>query len=151
MRERTICRHEMARDLMRVYREVVSDCPNGTTQTEVYKLVVQHPAPRFYIDPRRAHLYINPMMRGDRSAINRLSQLKQQMYQDLYDVVLSLYQKKPFWGKSIFYVLKEAVLEPAPRFYIDWKRMEQIWTEKTIESRQAKYRKSGKPYEKIDD
>lgn len=133
---------------MRVYREVVADQPMGTTQTEVYKLVVQHPAQRFYIDPRRAHQRINMMMRGDMSAIESLSPLKQQMYRDLYNVVLALYQKKGFWGKSLYYVVKEAVLEPAPRFYIDWKRMEQIWREKTIETRQQKYKRLGRPYEK---
>lgn len=148
MRERTICRQEMTRDLMRVYREVVADQPMGTTQTEVYKLVVQHPAQRFYIDPRRAHQRINMMMRGDMSAIENLSPLKQQMYRDLYNVVLALYQRKGFWGKSPYYVVKEAVLEPAPRFYIDWKRMEQIWREKTIETRQQKYKRLGRPYEK---
>lgn len=135
-------------DLMQVYREVVNDCPMGTTQTEVYKMVVQHPAPRFYLDPRWAHQRINMMMRGDMSVISRLSPLKQQMYRDLYDVVMALYQKKAFWKKKPYYVLKEAVLEPAPRFYIDWKRMEQIWREKTIETRQQKYKRIGKPYEK---
>ena len=140
----------MTRDLMRVYREVYADCPMGTTQTEVYKLVVQHPAQRFYCDPRRAHEYINPMMRGDRTKLERLSPIKRQMYQDLYDVVMVLYQKKGFWGKSPYFVLKEAVLQPAPRFYIDWKRMEQIWREKTVETRQQKYKRIGKPYERKD-
>lgn len=150
MRERTLCREQMMRDLMQVYREVYCDCPRGTTQTEVYKLVVQHPAPRFYLDPRWAHQRISMMMRGDMSIISRLSPLKQQMYRDLYDVVMRLYQKKGFWNKSIYYVLKEAVLEPAPRFYIDWKRMEQIWREKTIETRQQKYKRIGRPYERKD-
>ena len=147
-RERTICRQEMARDLMRVYREVVENQPMGTTQTEVYKMVVKHQAPRFYIDPRRAHQRINMMMRGDMSGVENLCPLKQQMYRDLYEVVMRLYQRKGFWRKSVYYVLKEAVLEPAPRFYIDWKRMEQIWREKTIESRQAKYKRLGRSYEK---
>lgn len=141
MRERTICRRQMILDLMRVYREVVENQPQGTTQTEVYKLVVQQPAQRFYVDPRRAHQRINMMMRGDMSAIDGMSPLKQQMYRDLYDVVLRLYQKKAFWRKKPYCVVKEAVLEPAPRFYIDWKRMEQIWREKNVETRQQYYKK----------
>lgn len=133
---------------MKVYREVVADCPMGTTQTEVYNMVVQHTAPRFYIDARRAHLVISPMMRGDMSAIDRLSPLKRQMYLDLFDTVMRLTQKKGFWGKSTYFILKEAILEPAPRFYVSWKRMEQIWREKTIETRQQKYKRTGKAYEK---
>ena len=141
MRERTICREQMQNDLMKVYREVVADCPIGTTQTEVYNMVVQHPAPRFYIDARMAHLVISKMMRGDYSRLQQLKPLKQQMYRDLYDTVLNLSQKKGFWRKSLYYILKEAVLEPAPRFYIDAPRMGQIWREKTIETRQQKYKR----------
>lgn len=147
MRERTICREQMQNDLMKVYREVVADCPIGTTQTEVYNMVVQHPAPRFYIDARRAHLVISPMMRGDYSRLQQLKPLKQQMYRDLYDTVLSLSQKKGFWRKTLYFILKEAVLEPAPRFYIEATRMGQIWQEKTIESRQQRWKRLGKPYE----
>ena len=147
MRERTLCRRQMQNDLMKVYREVVADCPMKTTQEEVYDMVVNHPAPRFYVDPRRAHAVISPMMRGDRSALDRLIPLKRRMYEDLFSTVLMVSQKKNCWGKKLYYLLREAVLEPAPRFYIDAKRMGQIWREKTIETRQAKYKKIGKPYE----
>lgn len=147
MRERTFSRNQMCNDLMQVYREVVADCPNGTTQTEVYEQVVRHPAPRFYVDPRRAHVVISPMMRGDYRKLDRLNELKRQMYHDLYEVVMRLTQKKGFWGKSLYYILREAVLEPAPRFYISVTRMGQIWQEKTVETRQQKYKRIGKRYE----
>jgi len=147
-RERTICRKQMCNDLMQVYREVVNNCPMGTTQTEVYEQVVRHPAPRFYIDPRRAHAVISPMMRGDYSVLKSLNVLKRQMYHDLYDTVMRLSQKKGFWRKKLYYILREAVLEPAPRFYIDAPRMGQIWREKTIETRRQKYKRIDKPYEK---
>ena len=62
MKEQSLCRQQMSRDLMKVYREVYQDVPLGTTQTEVYEMVVAHPAPRFYIDPRKAHERISPMM-----------------------------------------------------------------------------------------
>ena len=65
----------MCNDLMQVYREVVADCPMGTTQTEVYEQVVRHPAPRFYIDARMAHLVISKMMRGDYSRLQQLKHL----------------------------------------------------------------------------
>jgi hypothetical protein len=146
MRERTLCRREMRRELMRVYREVVADCPQGTSQTEVYEKVVKHPAPRFYVDPRMAHLVISPMMRGDNSPLEKMGALKRQMYHDLYDVVMRLTQVKRFWHKSIYYILKEAVLEPAPRFYISADRMRMIWKEEVVETRQQKYKRIGRPY-----
>jgi hypothetical protein len=150
MRERTICRREMRRELMRVYREVVTDCPSGTTQMDVYQKVVEHPAPRFYVDPRRAHIVISPMMRGDHSKLEACGALKRQMYYDLYDTVMRLTQVKRFWHKSVYYILKEAVLEPAPRFYISKERMRMIWHEEVVETRQQKYKRIGKPYEKRD-
>lgn len=150
MKERTLCRQQMMKDLMQVYREVVENCPMGTTQTEVYQIVVEHPAPRFYIDPKRAHKWISPMMHGDRSALEVLSPLRRQMYQDLYDKVMEMSQRKGSWKKSLYYILKEAVLEPAPRFYINTTRMGQIWREKTTETRQQRYKRTGKPYEKRD-
>ena len=150
-KERTLCRRQMMNDLMAVYREIVPNCPQGTTQTEVYELVIQHPAPRFYIDPRRAHQVVSPMMRGDHSVLERLQPLKRQMYLDLYDKVMELSQKKGFWRKSLYYILKEAVMQPAPRFYINTTRMGQIWQEKTIETRQQRYKRIGKPYEKRND
>lgn len=151
MRERTMFRQQMMRDLMQVYREVVADCPQGTTQTEVYQMVVHHPAPRFYVDPRWAHSIVSPMMRGDRSRLEKMTPLKQQMYADLYDKVMELSQRKGFWRKSLYHILKSAVLEPAPRFYINTTRMGQIWWEKTIETRQQRYKRIGKPYEKRND
>lgn len=151
MRERTLCRQQMMIDLMQVYREVVVDVPIGTTQTEVYQMVVQHPAPRFYIDPRAAHVVISPMMRGNRTVLEKMKPLRQQMYRDLYDKVMEMSQRKGFWRKSLYFILKEAVLEPAPRFYIDSTRMGQIWRCKCEETRQQRYRRIGKCYEKRDD
>ena len=141
----------MMQDLMQVYREVVQNAPQGITQTEVYKIVVHHQAPRFYIDPRWAHTVISPMMRGDRSVLEKLNPLKRQMYLDLYDAVMRVSQKKGFWGKKLYRLLREAVLEPAPRFYISTTRMGQIWKEKTIETRQQRWKRLGKPYEKNHD
>ena len=130
MRESTLCREEMNNDLMRVFREVASsyECKNNW---EAWDMVVRHPAPRFYVDVRRAHQYLSPMTRGDRSQLQRLSPLKQEMYEALFDVVMRLWQKEKFCGRSLNYVLRFAVMEPAPRFYINKIRMGQIWREKT--------------------
>ena len=134
MREQTLCRQQMSRDLMKAYRDVVSEeLPQGITQTEVYDMVVAREAPRFYIDPRRAHQRIAKMMRGDYSDLEKLNPLKQMMYKDLFDVVMRLSHRKSY--KSLYAVLKDAVLENAPRFYISGERMAQIWRIKNEESR----------------
>lgn len=135
MRETTLCRKEMRHDLMKAYREVCADCPQGTTQIQVYEMVVNKPAPRFYIDPRSALQVLSPIMRGDRSALEQMKPLRQQMYEDLFDVVMRLSQKKDYWCKSLYVILKDAVLQPAPRFYINTMRMGQIWKAENIKLR----------------
>ena len=145
-----MCRQQMTQDLMNVYRDVYQDVPMGTTQTEVYRMVVQHPAPRFYIDPRMAHIRIAPLMRGDYSALERLKPLKRKMYMDLYDVVMRLSQKKGYWHRSLYYILKDAVLEPAPQFYISADSMRLIWKKKSEEDRQRRMRRFRRAYEERD-
>lgn len=136
MKQQTQCKEDMKRDLMRVYREVVQNhhCKN---QTEACQLVVQHEAPRFYVDAKWAHQRLSPLMRGDRSFLDekRGSALTRQMYLDLYDVVMRLSQKERFWGCSLHRILQFAVMEPAPRFYISADRMLQIYNEKIREQR----------------
>lgn len=111
---------------MRVFREVAASC-ECRNNMEAFEKVINHPAPRYYVDARRAHQYISPLCCGDRSRINKLSPLKREMYEQLFSTVQRLWQKNIFWGKSLNYVLQFAVLEPAPRFYIKKKRMHQIW------------------------
>ena len=124
----TIYREEMKRDLMKIYAEVASQY-SCQGQVEAYEKVVNHPAPRFYIDARRAYQNIAPLLRGDYSKLEKMNKLKQQMYRDLFEVVMRLTQKPRFWDKSPYYVVRYAVLEPAPRFYITGIRMGQIYNE----------------------
>lgn len=130
MKEHTNCRKEMEEDLMKVFREV-SASYECRCNDEAFRRVVEHPAPRYYIDARRAHQYISPLTRGDRSAIEKLSPLKRKMYEDLFETVLRLWQNSAYCGKSLSFVLQFAVLQPAPRFYIGHTRMCQIWQKRS--------------------
>ena len=136
-RETTQLKEEMKRDLMRVYNEE-SQNYSGYLQTEVYAMTVAHPAPRFYVDARRAHQHISPLLRGDRSGLEKMKPLRREMYEALLDVVMRLSQKEKYWGKSLYYILRQAVMEPAPRFYIEVPRMGQIWTEQTQKERKRR-------------
>ena len=151
MKQKTLFKEEMKRDLMKVYREV-ANTGHFRSQRDIYRSVVEHPAPRFYVDAKWAHQRLSPLMRGDRSFLEQSgSALARQMYLDLYDVVMRLSQKERFWGSSLYHILQFAVLEPAPRFYISADRMRMIWKEEVVETRQQKYKRIGKPYEKRND
>ena len=134
MKRKTVCKEEMRRDLMRVYRQVTAE---GTfrEQYEAYKHVVEHEAPRFYVDARWALQRISPMIRGDFSVLEKSSAMVRQMYYDLFDVVVRLSQKEKFRHQKLFRIVCEAVKEPAPRFYISADRMRQIWVEEVQKRR----------------
>ena len=129
MKARTHLRERMTSDLMRVYR-AVNEEGVYRNQVECYNAVVTHEAPRFYVDARWAQQRIAPMLRGDRSGIDKMNPLMRSQYEDLFEVVVRLSQKEKFWGTSLYYKLRHAVQEPAPRFYISPQRMGQIWREK---------------------
>lgn len=118
----------MKRDLMKVYAEVVSRY-NCRCQLDAYRETVRHSAPRFYVDPRWAVQRLAPMMRGDFSGLSGASPMTRQMYFDLMEKTIDLSRQSKFEGRSLHYIVRHAVLEPAPRFYIAEKRMAQIWRE----------------------
>lgn len=132
MPKTTAVHEEMKRDLMKVYREVVKNYEFKHNE-DAFDLVVRHPAPRFYVCSRRALQHLSPLTRGDRSGLEKLSPLKREMYEALFATVMRLWQEEKYWGQTLNYVLRFAVQEPAPRFYIGKDRMEQIWREKKDE------------------
>jgi len=123
------CRESMYDELMKVYCKILREC-DVRTQTEAFERTVRHPASRFFIDTRRAYQNIYPMLRGDYSRLEKMKPLRQEMYKALYDVVMRLSQKRQFWGKSPYYIVRFAVLEPAPRFYIGIEKMRKVFRER---------------------
>lgn len=128
MKQRTICKEEMRRDLMRVYRKVTSE-RTFKSQTEAFQCVVEHGAPRFYIDAKWALQRLSPMMRGDTSHLEKINPLARQMYEDLFNVVMAMKQKERYWTASLYGIIKDAVMQPAPRFYIKPDTMRHTWRE----------------------
>ena len=116
-------------ELMKVYCKVLREF-DVRTQTEAFERTVRHPASRFFIDTRRAYQNIYPMLRGDYSRLEKMKPLRQEMYKVLFDVVMRLSQKRQFWGKSPYYIVRFAVLEPAPRFYIGIEKMRKVFRER---------------------
>lgn len=123
------CRESMYDELMKVYCKVLREF-DVRTQTEAFERTVRHPASRFFIDTRRAYQNIYPMLRGDYSRLEKMKPLRQEMYKALFDVVMRLSQKRQFWGKSPYYIVRFAVLEPAPRFYIGIEKMRKVFRER---------------------
>lgn len=123
------CRESMYDELMKVYCKVLREF-DVRTQTEAFERTVRHPASRFFIDARRAYQNIYPMLKGDYSRLEKMKPLRQEMYKAMFGVVMSLSQKRQFSGKSPYYIVRFAILEPAPRFYIGVEKMRKIFRER---------------------
>ncbi len=80
--------------------------------------MVLQPAPRYYVSAKQALQIISPMMKGDFEKFNMMMPLKREMYRNLFDEVVKLSEKREFVGKSLIGIIRFAILQPAPRFYI---------------------------------
>jgi hypothetical protein len=80
--------------------------------------MVNEPAPRYYVSPKQASQNIALMVRGDFSRIEMMMPLRREMYYSLFKVVQELSEKREFIGKSLSYIMKFAVVQPAPKFFI---------------------------------
>ena len=114
---------QMQRDVINAYKEVYAKC---FTQREAYERTVLQPAPRYYVTPKQALQVISPMMKGDFEMVDMMMPLRREMYYSLFNEVMKLSEKREFIGKSLSHVMRFAVLQPAPRFYIGWDRAKRI-------------------------
>jgi hypothetical protein len=80
--------------------------------------MVNEPAPRYYVTPRQASQNIASMIRGDFSKVDMMMPLRREMYYSLFKVVQELSERREFIGKSLSYIMKFAVVQPAPKFFI---------------------------------
>jgi hypothetical protein len=106
---------QMQQDLIAAYKRV---CGNCWSQHQAYERMVNEPAPRYYISPRQASQNIALMVKGDFSRVDMMLPLRREMYYSLFKVVQELSEKREFIGKSLSYIMKFAVIQPAPKFFI---------------------------------
>ena len=106
---------QMQHDLISAYKRV---CGNCWSQRQAYERMVNEPAPRYYISPRQASQNIALMVKGDFSRVDMMLPLRREMYYSLFKVVQELSEKREFIGKSLSYIMKFAVIQPAPKFFI---------------------------------
>lgn len=102
-------------DLIKAYCKA---CDGAWTMRDACSKAVKMPAPRFYVSPKSAYLIISPMVKGDFTYVDLLIPSRRRMYYELFDVVMRLSEKREFMGKSLWYIIKFAVVQPASEFFI---------------------------------
>lgn len=106
---------QMQNDLIKAYCKA---CDGSWTMNDACAKAVKMPAPRFYISPKQAYHVISPMVRGNFERVDLLDPLRRKMYYELFDVVMKLTEKREFIGKSLWYIMSYAVIQPASQFFI---------------------------------
>lgn len=106
---------QMQNDLIKAYCKA---CEGSWTMQDACAKAVKMPAPRFYITAKQAYLVISPMVKGDFGRVNLFAPLRRKMYYELFDVVTKLAEKREFIGKSLWYIMPFAVVQPASQFFV---------------------------------
>lgn len=132
-------------DLMEAYKRVCGTC---WTQSEAYERMVMEPAPRYYVSAKQASQIISPMLRGDFERVNMMLPLHREMYYALFDEVMRLCEKRDYVGKGLLYIMREAVLQPAPRFFISPTRAKiiRIWLKNGVFDEEGRFLSEKQPW-----
>lgn len=121
-------------DLMSAYREVYRTC---WTQAEAWRKTAKHPAPRYYVTAKEAYEKLRRMVRGDTTAVDRMSETKRRMYYSLYDTLLKLTEKREYSTHSLWFLCPVVVSQPAPEFFM---------APRTVKDIYVKYKKYGRDF-----
>ena len=100
-------------DLMRVFRQKIIEA-NFIIMPEIFQLVADSPASRFWVSEQRAAIVISRMLSG--KPMPRMRENKREMFEEIYRRFLILREQCP--EKSLFELTATIVNQPAPKFYL---------------------------------
>ena len=100
-------------DLMRVYRQKIIEA-NFIIMPEIFQLVADSPASRFWVSEQRAAIVVSRMLAG--KPLSRMRENKREMFEEIFRRFLILRDENP--KKSIFELTAIVVNQPAPKFYL---------------------------------
>lgn len=121
---------EMEQDLMRVYREKLSEYLGNGGLEDVFRAMTQAPASRFWVSEERTFTVISAMMKNSRNVRGRatqeilfsgkhlegFSQSKKKMYMEIYGRVKEWRRQRPH--DSLITAVSKVIMQPAPCFYM---------------------------------
>lgn len=105
---------ERSDDLMRAYDRYIRSC-SFIRMHDVYRIIVDMPAARFWVSDKRAETVVSAIFRGG-AKLEGMWSLKREMYQEIYRRVIALRDCKPHL--SIAELCAIVVSQPAPKFYL---------------------------------
>lgn len=100
-------------DLMRAFRQQLASA-KSVVMPDIFGLVADSPASRFWVSEKRAAIVISAMDAG--RPLPPMRPNKQEMFDEIYRRVLIERRKHP--EKSIYELVATVIYQPAPKFYL---------------------------------
>lgn len=100
-------------DLMRAFREQLA-LTSFVVMPEIFELVAESPAARFWVSEERAAIVISAMLAG--KPLPRMRSNKREMFEEIYRRFLIERENNP--KKSVYELVTKIVNQPAPKFYL---------------------------------
>lgn len=100
-------------DIMRAYRVQLVKA-RFIVMPEIFRLVAESPAKRFWVSEERAAVEVSRMLAG--KPFSRMRKNKREMFEEIYRRFLLLREEHP--DKSVFELVSKVVNQPAPKFYL---------------------------------
>lgn len=100
-------------DIMRAFRVHLVKA-KSIVMPEIFRLVAESPAKRFWVSEERAAVEVSRMLAG--KPFSRMRRNKREMFEEIFRRFLLLREVHP--EKSVFELVAEVVNQPAPKFYL---------------------------------
>ena len=104
---------ERNNDLLRAFKEKIAFA-RVIVMPEIFELVAESPASRFWVSEERATIVISAMIAG--KPLPRMRSNKRDMFEEIYRRYLIARKKYP--DKSVYDLVSTIVNQPAPKFYL---------------------------------
>lgn len=104
---------ERNNDLLHVYRTRLKEA-GFIVMPDIFQLVANSPARRFYVSEERASIVISAMLSGNK--LTKMRSNKREMFNEIFRRFLILRKQKP--NSSVYDLVSEIVQQPAPKFYL---------------------------------
>ena len=105
---------ERNNELMRAFRQAVSQSA-FIDITQISEIIVDTPCSRFWVSEERAMVVVAAMLKG-KPILKAMRPTKREMFQEIYDRVISLRDNNP--NASLSELIIKVVNSPAPKFYM---------------------------------
>lgn len=118
---------EMRADLMRNFRDVLSNNKTGMGLNELCEETVKRPARRFYVSNLQAYKVVSKIRKGDYRVLERMPIYRKEMFLEINRRVEECLTRYEYATKPLIFIVAHVLSNRAPRFYISAESMRQLY------------------------